>query len=45
LSEPSSPVLTIERLTVEFATTDRIVTAVRDLSLGIGRGETVAVVG
>ena len=41
----SDPVLAVERLTVEFATTDRVVTAVRGLSFGIARGETVAVVG
>jgi glutathione transport system ATP-binding protein len=39
------PVLDIGRLTVEFATTERVVTAVRDLSLAIGRGETLAIVG
>ena len=38
-------VLEIDHLTVEFATTDRVVTAVREMSLTIGRGETVAVVG
>jgi glutathione transport system ATP-binding protein len=38
-------VLRIEKLTVEFATAERRVTAVRNLSLEIGRGETVAVVG
>jgi glutathione transport system ATP-binding protein len=41
----SSPVLTVDHLTVEFATRERVVTAVRDLSFSIGRGETVAVVG
>jgi len=39
------PVLRIDALSVEFATTDRVVAAVRDLSFSIGRGETVAVVG
>jgi glutathione transport system ATP-binding protein len=39
------PVLAVDGLTVEFATRERVVTAVRDLSLSIGRGETVAVVG
>jgi glutathione transport system ATP-binding protein len=45
LSDPPPRILGIDRLTVEFATTDRVVTAVRELSLDIGRGETVAVVG
>src|SRR5690349_20391050 len=45
-SAPSSAsVLDVDRLTVEFATTDRVLTAVRNVSLQIGRGETVAVVG
>jgi glutathione transport system ATP-binding protein len=38
-------VLDVDRLSVEFATTDRIVSAVRNLSFAIGRGETVAIVG
>ncbi|HEY3177458.1 MAG TPA: dipeptide ABC transporter ATP-binding protein [Casimicrobiaceae bacterium] len=38
-------VLRVEQLTVEFATADRVVTAVRNLSFNIDRGETVAVVG
>ena len=42
---PAPSVLSVDRLTVEFATTDRVVTAVRRLSFGIARGETVAVVG
>src|SRR6185437_9952709 len=37
--------LHVERLTVEFATAERVVTAVRDLSFAIDRGETVAIVG
>jgi glutathione transport system ATP-binding protein len=41
----SDAVLAVDRLTVEFATTDRVVTAVRGLSFEIARGETVAVVG
>jgi glutathione transport system ATP-binding protein len=40
-----SPVLRVDALSVEFATTDRVVAAVRDLSFSIDRGETVAVVG
>ncbi|HET9761912.1 MAG TPA: dipeptide ABC transporter ATP-binding protein [Casimicrobiaceae bacterium] len=39
------PVLEVQHLSVEFATADRVVSAVRDLSFSIGRGETVAVVG
>ena len=41
----TAPVLVVDRLTVEFVTRNRVVTAVRDLSFSIGRGETVAVVG
>jgi ABC-type glutathione transport system ATPase component len=41
----STPLLAIDGLTVEFRTAERSVTAVRDLSLTIGHGETVAVVG
>ena len=43
---PASPtVLRVEQLTVEFATRNGVVTAVRNLSLAIDLGETVAVVG
>ncbi len=42
---PGASVLRVDGLTVEFATTDRTVTAVRDLCFAIGGGETVAVVG
>jgi glutathione transport system ATP-binding protein len=38
-------VLAVDGLSVEFATTERVVNAVRDLTFTIGRGETVAVVG
>ncbi|HET7134890.1 MAG TPA: ATP-binding cassette domain-containing protein, partial [Casimicrobiaceae bacterium] len=38
-------VLHVERLAVQFATADRVVTAVRDLSFAIEGGETVAIVG
>ena len=38
-------VLDVERLTVEFATAERVVVAVRDVSFAIGRGETLAIVG
>jgi ABC-type glutathione transport system ATPase component len=39
------PVLAIDDLTVEFRSTERVVMAVRNLSMTIDRGETVAVVG
>src|SRR5690349_13487028 len=42
---PASAVLAVEGLAVSFATTERVVAAVRNLSFAIGRGETVAVVG
>jgi len=43
---PATPtVLGVDQLTVEFATTDRVVTAVRNLSFHVARGETIAVVG
>ena len=45
LAASASTVLLVERLSVEFATTERVVTAVRDLTFEIGRGETVAIVG
>jgi len=45
LPSSTSTVLRIEQLTVEFATADRVVTAVRKLSFTVDRGETVAVVG
>jgi glutathione transport system ATP-binding protein len=44
-ADSALPVLAVDRLNVEFATADRVVTAVRQLSFGIARGETVAVVG
>src|SRR5215204_5155456 len=43
--DASTPLLAIDGLTVEFRTAERSVTAVRDLSLTIRHGETVAVVG
>jgi len=47
--EPPPPaphdVVAVDRLSVEFVTTDRVVKAVSDLSFTIGRAETVAVVG
>ncbi|HZQ59880.1 MAG TPA: dipeptide ABC transporter ATP-binding protein [Casimicrobiaceae bacterium] len=42
---PQLPTLAVEHLTVEFATRERIVTAVRDVSFEVGHGETVAIVG
>ena len=46
MSDPAtSAVLSVSDLTVEFATTERVVTAVRNLSFHVARGETVAVVG
>ncbi len=41
----SAPALSVDRLSVEFATTERVVQAVRSLSFEVGRGETVAIVG
>ena len=41
----SSPALVVDGLCVEFATTDRVVRAVRGVSFDVGRGETVAIVG
>ena len=45
MSASASTVLRVHHLTVEFATADRVVRAVRDVSFEIDRGETVAVVG
>ncbi|MEP7206201.1 MAG: dipeptide ABC transporter ATP-binding protein [Casimicrobiaceae bacterium] len=39
------PALAVDGLTVEFATTERIVHAVRDMSFTVAQGETVAIVG
>ncbi len=44
-ADSALPILDVDRLTVEFATSDRVVTAVKALSFQVGRGETVAVVG
>ena len=41
----SSSTLAVDGLSVEFATTERVVHAVRELSFDVGRGETVAIVG
>src|SRR5437879_8056325 len=40
-----TPALTVDRLSVEFATSERVVSAVRNLSFEVGQGETVAIVG
>ena len=40
-----SPTLAVDDLAVEFATTERVVTAVRGVSFAVGLGETVAIVG
>ncbi len=40
-----SPTLAVDGLSVSFATAERTVHAVRDLSFDVGRGETVAIVG
>ncbi len=39
------PTLAVDDLAVEFATTERVVTAVRGISFSVGRSETVAIVG
>jgi glutathione transport system ATP-binding protein len=39
------PALSVAGLTVDFATTERVVRAVRDVSFDVGRGETIAIVG
>src|SRR5215475_8837052 len=40
-----SSTLAVEGLSVSFATSERVVHAVRDVSFTVGRGETVAIVG
>lgn len=42
---PPERVVAVDRLTVRFATSERTVEAVRDLSFHVDRGETLAVVG
>jgi glutathione transport system ATP-binding protein len=42
---PYAPLLQVDRLSVEFRTSERTVSAVRNVSFSVGRGETVAVVG
>ncbi|VVE01586.1 glutathione ABC transporter ATP-binding protein [Pandoraea eparura] len=45
ISLPDERVLDVRGLTVQFATSERLVTAVRDLSFHVDRGETLAIVG
>ncbi|WP_026131897.1 dipeptide ABC transporter ATP-binding protein [Pandoraea sp. B-6] len=45
ISLPDERVLDVRDLTVQFATSERMVTAVRDLSFHVDRGETLAIVG
>ncbi|MDA4894343.1 ABC transporter ATP-binding protein [Streptomyces sp. MS2A] len=42
---PGGPALTVEGLTVEFATTEIVANAVEGVSFHVGRGETLAIVG
>ncbi|HUH92932.1 MAG TPA: dipeptide ABC transporter ATP-binding protein [Casimicrobiaceae bacterium] len=41
----SGDLLSVSSLSVEFRTSERVVSAVRDLSFTVGRGETIAIVG
>src|SRR3979490_368106 len=43
--ESTLPLLEVEHLSVEFRGAERVVTAVRDVSFHVARGETVAIVG
>lgn len=45
ISLPDERVLDVSGITVQFATSERVVTAVRDLSFHVDRGETLAIVG
>ncbi len=45
ISLPDERVLDVRGLTVQFATSERMVTAVHDLSFHVDRGETLAIVG
>ncbi|VVE52145.1 dipeptide ABC transporter ATP-binding protein [Pandoraea anhela] len=45
ISLPEERVLDVRGITVQFATSERVVTAVRDLSFHVDRGETLAIVG
>jgi len=42
---PVAPLLSVERLTVEYPVAGRILSAVSDVSLSVGRGETLGLVG
>ncbi|HEY2967102.1 MAG TPA: dipeptide ABC transporter ATP-binding protein [Casimicrobiaceae bacterium] len=42
---PRDAVLAVSELSVEFRTSERVVTAVRDMSFTVGRAETIAIVG
>ena len=44
-NEGAAPVLVVDDLTVEFATTERTVEAIRGVGFSVGAGETVALVG
>jgi glutathione transport system ATP-binding protein len=44
-NEGAAPVLVVDDLTVEFATTERTVEAIRGVGFSVGAGETVAIVG
>src|SRR6266511_6296851 len=44
-SLPRDAVLAVSGLSVEFRTSERVVTAVRDMSFTVGRAETIAIVG
>ncbi|VVE69236.1 glutathione ABC transporter ATP-binding protein [Pandoraea anapnoica] len=45
ISLPDERVLDVSGISVQFATSERVVTAVRDLSFHVDRGETLAIVG
>jgi glutathione transport system ATP-binding protein len=46
VTDPGTPAtLVVDRLSVSFASTERTVSAVRDVSFSVGHGETVAIVG
>ncbi len=42
---PDAPLIKVDRLSVEFRTSERTVSAVRNVSFSVDRGETVAIVG